>query len=138
MPPPGSERRKSLLNVRFDVESEESISESATGESAGTYSPRSVRKVASIRVVDAFGREQLSENLQSDDSNLALSSTPNGPHNKNMVRIVDAMGREVSEVVEAKLDAGNDSILTHDDAVARIKRGIVELAETEGWSDLER
>lgn len=119
MATPDSIGRKSQLKVRFDVESETSMSESNAGNSV-SLSPmaaaqvkatdglpprprtpeavsapapvkRSPRKSPGIRVVDAWGREQLPPPHISDGEE---ESSPSSKR-KSTVRIVDAMGREV-------------------------------------------
>jgi serine/arginine repetitive matrix protein 2 len=179
MATPGTDRRKSLLKVRFDVESEPSLSEGMSSEPnlvplsdrredsgivseqiqqrgskdfnpfvdgetqldgkqgsppelSGRRAPmssRSPRRPATVRVVDAFGREEEPDNRQNADD---VSISSNTSRNKSMVRIVDALGRELNNVPNAE---NEESILSHNEALWRIRQGIAEL--TEGWSDID-
>jgi serine/arginine repetitive matrix protein 2 len=178
---PGPERRRSVLKVRFDVESEQSPSDvvanghAHVGDSNGHQTespsessfevstpkaqanglpgqaevkeqevdalvtprstpPPSLRKSPSIRVVDAFGREQMPDHVVQDPA-LPVSSTP---RNKSSVRIVDAMGREVEEVVETTTSQGKsngDIILDHNEALRRVRQSISDLASGLGEVD---
>ena len=61
------------------------------------------------------------------------------PRSKSLVKIVDAMGREVEEVVET---AGNeskneeDTPLSHNEALRRVRRSIADLAS--GLNEVDR
>lgn len=181
---PGIERRRSVLKVRFDVESEQSASDAPAnshphlGDPSGPQTdnqsessfevstpkaqanglpqpvevkeeeveipvtprstpPPSLRKSPSIRVVDAFGREQVSNDVALDSA--AASSMSNTPRSKSSVRIVDAMGREVEEVLETTGSEGKsegDIILGHNEALRRVRKSIADLAS--GLSEVDR
>ena len=92
------------------------------------------RKLPSIRVVDAFGREQLPEDMTLDDPSKVHSQTKR----KAGVRILDAMDVDYSEVPSGELDETNRSIpsLSHADALARVKQGLSDL--TRGLDELDR
>jgi serine/arginine repetitive matrix protein 2 len=184
MTTPGSGRRKNVLRVRFDVESESSaveniddrlvesspptplngVSASAdsvhdtdeavlisneqidrrphTPETPATpvsCSPRSPRKSPGIRVVDAFGREQVSnERDDSEMGRLSPSASAKKPRSNHAVRIVDAMGREVKEAPEPSPESKSDDDpqLSRNEALTRLKQGILDLAD--GLSDADR
>jgi serine/arginine repetitive matrix protein 2 len=187
LPTPSAERRRSVLKVRFEVESEQSASDvlanghAHVGDSDGPQTespcessfeastpkarvnglpaplevkmeefeapvtPRStppppLRKSPSIRVVDAFGREQtsLSEVDKSQDSGV-VSPVPSTPRNKSSVRIVDAMGREVEEVLETIGGEGKNEVdvtLGHNEALRRVRQSIADLAS--GLNEVDR
>jgi len=97
-------------------------------------SPKSPRKSPKIRVLDAFGREAPSPvKRENDQANVFDAMTPRG---KNLVRIVDEMGREI--VTDAK-ESPNDGIapesslpsppLDRRDALARVRQGLSDLAQ---------
>lgn len=168
---PGSERRRSILKVRFDVESEQSASEPhPTGNGSVSHPngsplvnpsevsfddttptpkapshflsddaievkeevampvtprstpPSSLRKSPGIRVLDAFGREQI-EPVKSEPA------TPNTPRSKSTIRIVDAMGREVEEAVDNTNEVNiEEPPVSHNEALRRVRQSISELA----------
>lgn len=102
-----------------------------------SVSPRRHRKSPSIRVVDAFGRAMLSEELTVDKD----QKGPNSPDatSRSKIRIVDAMGREVTETIEPSdySQTDEDSIpLEHSEALTRVRRGLADLAE--GLSDMDK
>jgi serine/arginine repetitive matrix protein 2 len=159
--PGTADRRKSILKVRFDVESEQSMSEGVGGARAdGTVdfnpfaaasssdpepfdiptpvSPRSPRKSAGIRVVDAFGREQQGYGKDADED----VGSPNVSRSKGAIRIVDAMGREVDDVAHAEPVAGEHAQanepppMSHREALVRVGRELAEL--TVDWNDVDR
>jgi serine/arginine repetitive matrix protein 2 len=183
---PAIDRRRSVLKVRFDVESEHSASDApvnghahsedvngfqiesqsvssfdvstpkgqssclpppveakeeevATPVTPRSTPPPSLRKSPSIRVVDAFGREQMSDDIVQNStvtSPTPVSSTPRG---RSSVRIVDAMGREVEEVFETISNEGKsegDIILGHNEALRRVRTSIADLAS--GLSEVDR
>lgn len=96
-------------------------------------SPRSPpRKSPSIRVLDAFGREQVTE----DKSSKGL----NTPKNKSGIRVVDAMGRDIEDSVEQptldEVDIKNSPPLKHSEALVRVRRGLSDLAQ--GLDEMNR
>ena len=84
-------------------------------------SPRSPRKSPSIRVVDAFGRERLSDN--ESIKNQANGSAVGEDISKTKIRIVDAMGREVP-----KVDDHLERPLTRGEALSHVQKGLADLA----------
>ncbi|KAF7362075.1 hypothetical protein MVEN_00553100 [Mycena venus] len=144
--------RKSILKVRFDPQQntelelsatedfsstnghpEEScqVSEAATGDEDRVHTPelpqtpvspsrsptRSPRRSPTIRVVDAFGRPE-SKRAKSPKN-----------RNKNPVRIVDAMGREVETVEQTiKVEVPDDVPLNHNEALRVVREGVADLA----------
>ena len=84
-------------------------------------SPRSLRKPPSIRVVDAFGREQLSDNELF--KNQANGSAVGEDMSKTKIRIVDAMGHELPEV-----DDHLERPLTRGEALSHVQKGLADLA----------
>ena len=89
------------------------------------------RKLPSIRVVDAFGREQLPEDMTLDDSSKVHSQTKRNAG----VYILDAMDVDYGEVPSGELDETKPS-LSHADALTRVKQGLAEL--TRGLDSLDR
>jgi serine/arginine repetitive matrix protein 2 len=179
---PGIDRRRSVLKVRFDVESEQSASDAhangyahvadpnghqteSPSESSFEVStpkaqanglpqlvevireavdvpvtprstpPPSIRRSPSIRVVDAFGREQIpsTETVITQDSVVTLPAL-NTPRNKSSVRIVDAMGREVEEATSGEGKSQGDT-LGHTEALKRVRQSIADLASGLGEVD---
>lgn len=122
-------------------------------------SPRSLRKSPAIRLVDAYGRERVDEegnakpltDLQngSADAERKKASSPPTPR-RSLVRIVDAMGREVDGTVEIpdSEDRANrsfeadvsvvsdDNPVGHAEALARMRKTLKDLAES--LSDVDR
>jgi hypothetical protein len=104
-------------------------------------SPRSPRKSPGIRIVDEFGREQVS-NDGDDGGTERLSSSPSTspkkPKSNHVVRFVDAMGREVKEAPEPSPESNSDDDpqLSRNEALTRLKQGILDLAN--GLSDADR
>lgn len=184
---PGSERRRSILKVRFDVESEQSTSEAlANGnghtveihvpqdESSGEVSvqnirpitppqnielpasveiddkvvtpvtprstpPSSLRRSPSIRILDAFGREQKDEAAETTVHEFIPPPEINTPRSKSTIRIVDAMGREVGEVVETTTREGKSEQhipLGHNEALRLVRQSIADLAS--GLNEVDR
>ena len=84
-------------------------------------SPRSLRKSPSIRVVDAFGRERLSDNEST--KNQVNGSAVGEDMSKTKIRIVDAMGRELPEV-----DNHLERPLTRGEALSHVQKGLADLA----------
>jgi serine/arginine repetitive matrix protein 2 len=93
-------------------------------------SPRSLRKAPSIRLVDAFGSEQVPAEATAD-----ISAKANGSlRSKNAVRIVDAMGRQVDETtVVDENRRENDAPIGHTEVVSRVRQGLVDLLD--GFDD---
>ena len=87
----------------------------------------SARKSPSIRVVDAFGREQVPE-----DSSLDSLSRVRSTRRKTGVRILDAMGRDIdgsSEVSSRKPDEIDPhNPLNNTEALTRVRQGLSDLA----------
>jgi hypothetical protein len=98
--------------------------------------PRSPRKSPSIRVLDAFGRERSLDSSQ--DRSKQKESDVIDLRSKSTIRILDAMGREVEETCETsnKSVSEEDIPLKHNEALARVRKGIADLAE--GLSDNDR
>jgi len=136
--------RKSILKVRFNPEtpagpsdrlrqieetSESSnfLQPSSSSPSALPPSPRSPRrsKPSSIRVVDAFGREQ--------EAQEAELQSPNS--SKSMLRIVDALGREVNVPGASSVEVEETEISQElpypgrRELLSRIRRGLDDLAD---------
>lgn len=90
------------------------------------------RKSPSIRVLDAFGREQVAE----DKSSQVL----NTPRNKSGIRVVDAMGRDIEDSVEqstlSEADAKDSPPLKHSEALVRVRQGLSDLAQ--GLDEMNR
>lgn len=121
-------------------------------------SPRSLRKSPSVRLVDAYGRERVDEegtakSLIENGHAGAERKTTTSPltPRRSLVRIVDAMGRNVDDVVvvpdasegrenrsfEADVSVVSDDIpIGHAEALARMRRTLRDLAE--GLSDTDR
>jgi hypothetical protein len=179
---PGTERRRSVLKVRFDVESELSASDVPanaqlyTGDSSGPHTespsessfevstpkaqihglsapeefkdeeiaapvtprstpPPSLRKSPSIRIVDAFGREQIPDMAEKLTVAIPISSSP---HSKSSVRIVDSMGREIEEAMNITSSEGKsegDILLGHNEALRRVRQSVADLASGLGEVD---
>ena len=93
-------------------------------------SPRSLRKSPSIRLVDAFGRERSSNNERVNgglEKTNGSSGIDDGNRSRTTVRVVDAMGREVGDVVdESKLE--DDRPLSRNEALTRVREGLADLA----------
>ncbi|KAG8213993.1 hypothetical protein J3R82DRAFT_10743 [Butyriboletus roseoflavus] len=122
-------------------------------------SPRSLRKSPAVRLVDAYGRERVDEERTAEP----LVHLPNGladatkstasplTPRRSLVRIVDAMGREVGDAVEipdasegranrsfdADVSVVSDDIpIGHAEALARMRKTLRDLAES--LSDADR
>ncbi|GLB37275.1 hypothetical protein LshimejAT787_0403260 [Lyophyllum shimeji] len=82
------------------------------------------RKSPGVRVLDAFGREVVQDEVQ---------AKPSARKPTSGVRIVDAMGREISsEVDRSDIEIsrdGSENMLNHGEAVAQIRQGLSELVE---------
>jgi serine/arginine repetitive matrix protein 2 len=120
---------------------EESTLQPARESSDTQVSPRSrssntPRKLPSIRVLDAFGREQLSEDASLDGSSKVSSRT----RRRTSVRVLDAMGRDVKgdEVSPEKLDEPDRHIapLNHAEVFTSVRQGLTDLAQ--GLDDMDR
>lgn len=105
-----------------------------------TSPSRTIRKSPSIRVVDAFGRERASNVDDVGAKQEKQEAVPNisTPRSKSAVRIVDAMGREVDEVIEPGSESRSeeDKPVKRDEALARVREGLVDLAD--GLSEADR
>ncbi|KAJ7124938.1 hypothetical protein C8R44DRAFT_702862 [Mycena epipterygia] len=144
--------RKSILKVRFnpqpaelELSATEDFSsanghpeESTTGlatpveeqeESFRVHTPelptapvspsRSPRRSPTIRVVDEYGRPDKSKPIKSPKN-----------RNKNPVRIVDAMGREVQTAEEpVNLESCGDLPLNHNEALRVVREGVSDLVQ---------
>jgi hypothetical protein len=99
-------------------------------------SPNTPRKSPSIRVLDAFGREQLSEDTSLDGS----FKVPSRTRRRTNVRILDAMGRDVggNEVSSEKLDETDRHIAppNHTKVLTSVRQGLTDLAR--GLDDMDR
>lgn len=176
MATPGLERKRSMLKVRFDVESEQSAPETPVngqdGQPKGSHQnilqglcttapqaqdsqfsgqvetknetvdtpvtprttpPSTLGRSPSIRIVNAFGRDAVEPPVT-----LPPMTIPNTPRSKSLVRIVDAMGREVEEVTEAdsEVKSEEDMPLDHNEAVKRVRQSIADLAS--GLREVDR
>ena len=122
-------------------------------------SPRSLRKSPSVRLVDAYGRERVDEegaripsldhpngHADTDSKTVPSPSTPR----RSLVRIVDAMGKEVDDTVEIPDASGgranksfeadvsvasDDTPIGHAEALARMRKTLRDLAENLGDTD---
>ncbi|KAJ7128902.1 hypothetical protein C8R43DRAFT_1026297 [Mycena crocata] len=146
--------RKSILKVRFNPQpelelsateefsstnghAEESLHIPATGlatpveeeeESSRVHTPglpapvspsRSPRRSPTIRVVDEYGRPDKSKPVKSPKN-----------RNKNPVRIVDAMGREVETVEQSiKIEPSDDLPLDRNEALRAVREGVHDLVQ---------
>ncbi|KAL0956123.1 hypothetical protein HGRIS_002290 [Hohenbuehelia grisea] len=90
---------------------------------------REHRRTPSIRVLDAFGRDATPELKKAQ-----AAAERSIRSEQSSIRIVDAMGREVENNGES-ID-GDTSILDRDDALARVRSGLAELAAD--MSDYDR
>jgi hypothetical protein len=87
-----------------------------------------IRKSPSIRVLDAFGREQLVDNISPK-----APSKLNGPQrSKTSIRVLDAFGRgaESSDDDSFGKDelSGRITPLRHNEALVRVRQGLSDLA----------
>ncbi|KAJ7287377.1 hypothetical protein C8J57DRAFT_1283728 [Mycena rebaudengoi] len=86
---------------------------------------KSPRRSPTIRVVDEYGRPDKSKPVKSPKN-----------RNKNPVRIVDAMGREVEAVAPiGKVEIFDDVRLNHNEALRVVREGVTELVQ--GLDDLD-
>lgn len=120
-------------------------------------SPRSLRKSPAVRLVDAYGRERVDEEGTAerlvDLPNGAEKKTPPSPltPRRSLVRIVDAMGKEVDDAMEipdasegrknrsfdADVSVVSDDIpIGHAEALAHMRKTLRDLAES--LSDTDR
>jgi hypothetical protein len=125
------------------VKSEEAEVRTRTPEPPSTpvspsRSPRKSppRKSPSIRVLDAFGREQGVENKSNKD----VPKVPN-LRNKSGIRILDAMGRNVDNSIEqstelSEMDENGSPPLKHSEALVRVRQGLSNLAQ--GLDEMDR
>ncbi|KAI8975877.1 hypothetical protein BD414DRAFT_517357 [Trametes punicea] len=202
--PDTSARKRGILKVRFEVESETAsegafekpsvdssteskapdsdirdaswgVAANAKDDTSGSSvlqessvapppSPPSLRqrirqKSPSIRVLDAYGREQVEPPSASDavhdtdleDASAAIgsqavasatprrkrqSSTPVTPRTRSAVRMVDAMGREIEEESVQEDDSVLRSPLTRSEALSRIRETLSSMAEE--LNDIDR
>jgi len=88
-------------------------------------------------VVDAYGNERKRDSRQE-----SLSPTLSAPWNKNGIRIVDALGREMKEESGERIEdiqesgIAENTPMTRVEALQRVRQGIQELAE--GIDSLDR
>jgi len=120
-----------------DVEGEDHWRQ-RTPATSTPVSPRSLRKAPTIRLVDAYGAEQGSDDGQTDVSAHASAKANASLRNKSAIRIVDAMGRRVEDTPVAVAESvhENDIPLNHNEAVARVRQGLVELLN--GFDERDR
>ena len=121
--------RKSILKVRFDPETPSNQngptwSEHANEELPATVTHSILRKskvphTPSIRVVDAFGREQ--------ESN--MSTEADAHRRQHALRVVDAMGQEIQETDDTSVQDEKSSIQpsSRTELLSRIRRGLDDL-----------
>ncbi|KAF5351784.1 hypothetical protein D9756_007424 [Leucocoprinus leucothites] len=151
--------RKSVLKVRFDPDvtspangssdiSSGSLVYPTNGSSAlgrersttpepiapstpPSRSPRKHKRSPSVRMVDAYGNEQKQDAHKRETS----SPTPSTPRSRSGIRIVDALGQEVTEEIEEHTkalheeDTREDTPMTRMEALQRVRQGIQELAD---------
>lgn len=95
------------------------------------------RKPPSIRVLDAFGREEKTAEAEKD---VIVINVNNTPRSKSGVRIVDAMGRAVegdTEVLEGASEVQEVvPPLKHSEALMRVRQGLSDLVQ--GLDDMDR
>ncbi|KAJ7497098.1 hypothetical protein FB451DRAFT_215312 [Mycena latifolia] len=106
----------SATGLATPVNEEESFRVHTPDLPAASTSPsRSPRRSPTIRVVDEYGRPDKSKPVKSPKN-----------RNKNPVRIVDAMGREVQAVDQSvKLEPTNE--LNHNEALRVVREGVNDL-----------
>lgn len=121
--------RKSILKVRFNPETPPNQNGSTWSEQAHEELPATVahsilRKsrvphTPSIRVVDAFGREQ--------ESN--MSTEADAHRTQQALRVVDAMGHEIQEIDDMPVqDEKNlNQLSSRTELLSRIRRGLDDL-----------
>jgi len=128
-----SAARKSILKVRFNPETPSNQngstwSEQANEEPSATATHSVPRKskvphTPSIRVVDAFGREQ--------DSNISTQGYVS--RNQKALRVVDAMGQEIQETDDIAVQDQDNRVenliqpSSRTKLVSRIRRGLDDL-----------
>ena len=126
-------------------------------ENGPSPSQRSLRKSPAVRLVDAYGRERVDEEVTSIDlpnghaDAERKTTTSQLTPRRSLVRIVDAMGREVDDAVEipdasqgrasrsfeADVSVISDDIpIGHAEALARMRKTLRDLAES--LSDTDR
>ena len=125
-------------SAAFSVPHEESSAEPPP--TPPSIRDRTRKKSPGIRIVDAFGREQVETAPPSQESvtvpvvsnrKPTVPSTPRNaprpvstatPRNRSGIRVVDAMGREIEEEPAAEGDSVmSQTPLTHNEALSRIK-----------------
>lgn len=137
--------RKSVLKVRFDPQRSEvkdeselyaqgsgpeprdedpnpSEVDSPSPQNVSLPSPRSLRKPkASIRVLDAFGREETPTSSPKKESNAS----------RNGIRVLDAMGRHIKEEQSEEQDKAEESSMPppRDVLLSRLRQGLNELVD---------
>lgn len=85
-------------------------------------SPHNPRKSPSIRILDAFGREQTDiVDAKPDPSNSARSSSTK--------RVPDAMDREVDEDEDETFTAQSDHPMNRDELLSRVRRGLGDIVQ---------
>lgn len=88
--------------------------------------PHNPRKSPSIRILDAFGREQT--DVADAKPNPALSSIAK--------RVPDAMDREVDEGEDETFTAQNNHPMDHDELLSRVRQGLGDIVQ--GIDELNR
>ena len=92
----------------------------------------------SVRVVDAFGREVIEENLSREVNNVSPMTLPvqdATPSRKPSVRIVDAMGREVQQNGDvSKVDTVEEEF-SRAHSIMRMRKAISSLASEMDYVD---
>ena len=126
-------------------------------------SPRSLRKSPSVRLVDAYGRERVDQegtatpliDIPNGHADVERKKTPSPPTpRRSLVRVVDAMGREVDDnAVEIEIPGplqgkantsfeanvsvvSEDTPIGHAEALVRMRKTLRDLAES--LSDTDR
>ena len=143
----GLSDKRPLTQLRHEIES-------SLDEDSPSPSTRPIKNAKSptVRVLDAYGRETStvepptvkSEDGKADDKKsrtvkVKKEEAPT-PRNRSAIRIVDAMGREIQEAPQPPpktemLSDGMSSFdeprtpLSHNEALARVRRTIAHLAE---------
>jgi hypothetical protein len=83
------------------------------------YGPHNPRKSPSIRILDAFGREQTD----------IVDAKPDPARSSSAKRVPDAMDREVDEGEDETFTAQNNYPMNHDELLSRVRRGLGDIVQ---------
>lgn len=159
---PGTAARRSVLKVRFDVESDHSAldgaasqngQESTSGSSFGNLDANSFPEVTPLPAIDVKApltpqsspptslRKSPSLRLVDEYGEAKPEPVAESSKGKSAVRIVDAMGEPVEAItdthpVTVKEEERNDEQFGHNEALRRIRQTVSDLAS--GLSDIEK